>query len=108
MPLVSERESEYGGKFLEYMGDPEECKRAINASRRRGFCIRCEYSLYTTEGMAYPGLQNVRVTQAEAMRFCDDAIRFRKLKAEQHPDTPEEDLPKLRWTVCDNLIFVGG
>lgn len=92
--------------FKVYEGDPEELRKLVTASRRKGFRIRASYQMGTTEGRAYPMSYLVRVTQAEALAFIADAARFRKLKAETHPDTPEEDLPKLEWTVTDNLIFI--
>lgn len=95
-----------GDDFKVYRGDPEELRKLINASRRKGFLIRCDFSMPTTEGRGFPMTETVKVTQAIALDFVAKAIRFRKLKAEKDPDTPVEDLPKLEWTVCDNLIFI--
>lgn len=92
--------------FKVYEGDPEELRKIISASRRKSFRIRCGYTMGTTEGRGYPLSELIKVTQAEAEAFCRQASRFRELKAEMHPETPEEDLPKLEWTVTDNLIFI--
>lgn len=104
--LIRTHGGDNGDDFKVYLGDPEELRKLINASRRRHFHLRFGFEMPTTEGRGYPLTESLRVTQAQALKFVAEAIRFRKRRAEMSPETPEADLPKLEWTVCDTLIFI--
>lgn len=93
--------------FADYLGTGEELRRVINASRKRAFHIRSEVWLPTTEGRGFSHSVSVEVTQRVAMKLAEDFQAFRERRAAHDPSIPEADLPKIGWTVCSNIIFIG-
>lgn len=86
---------------------PEAVRKLIQRSRRMAIFLSFEISLPTADGRHYPHYQSLHVTAAQALKVVSDAKRFRELKLERHPGTPEAELPKLNVRKSSHCIFIG-
>lgn len=93
-------------QFKVYQGTAAEFRKTMYAVRGVKFMVRMNMTLGTTEGRAYCLDESITVSRAQMEELLNRAERFRELKKEQHPETPEADLPKVQWTICDSIMWM--
>jgi hypothetical protein len=87
--------------------EPAAAIKKLRALRRVSFYLHVDVSMPTTEGRHYPVSESMQVSFAQLESILDKLQRFRELKRQRSPETPEADLPKVSVRITERCCFVG-
>lgn len=93
-------------QFKQYQGTAAEFRKTMYSVRGVKFMVRMTMTLGTTEDRAYYVNESITVSRAQMEDLLTRYEKFRALKQEMRPETPEADLPKIGWTICDNIMWM--
>ncbi len=96
---LSDRPRERGRAMSEILFkedmEPAAAIKKLRALRNVNFTLYSDYSMPTTEGRHFVIGETLSVSFSQVENLLKKLQRFRELKLEKHPETPEADLPKV-------------